>query len=189
MWGGKFDNRAPDLADAWGGIQRTNVLTQIEKLTRATDPLLHADYQVLCNVVHPSVGGTLSFSSVFFLHETSAYAWNLFTHFSTSVRQGEIVTIQAMVQESLVRTAVIAVAILVGTLDDALRLVDDVGLTTGAPALATRDYWRKIVPMGRNEPCPCRSGLKVKKCSHRWENPAPGIVDHFAPRAPEPAKA
>jgi hypothetical protein len=34
-------------------------------------------------------------------------------------------------------------------LDQALRLIDDIGLTTNAPAMATFEYWRNIRRLGR----------------------------------------
>lgn len=68
-------------------------------------------------------------------------------------------------------------------MDAALRVVDDVGLTTGAAELADFDYWRAIKPAARNEPCPCRSGQKAKNCGHEWGGPAPAVPSTFMPEA------
>jgi hypothetical protein len=179
MWGGKFDGRVPDLAESWGGIERVNVLTQVERLGRATTPLVQHDYQWLCNAVHPSVGGTLAFSSPFVLHDTKTHAFNWFAPFPMHLEQSGTVSSVDTVHAALARTAIIAVDVLMRTLDDVLRLIDDIGLTTGAPARATFAYWRRVVSTGRNQPCPCRSGRKVKECLHRWQDAAPTVVERF----------
>jgi hypothetical protein len=52
MWGGKFDNKVPDLPKMPERLQRTNVLGSIEKLQRVTSATLQSDYQWLCNAAH-----------------------------------------------------------------------------------------------------------------------------------------
>ena len=52
--GGKFDDNAPELQETYGRIKRSNVLTAVEKLSRAFGSTWQEDYQWLCNVVHPS---------------------------------------------------------------------------------------------------------------------------------------
>jgi hypothetical protein len=47
--GSKVDDRAPELKEAWGRVQRSNVLGQVEKLGRAAGGSLQNDYQWLCN--------------------------------------------------------------------------------------------------------------------------------------------
>jgi hypothetical protein len=59
MWGAKFDRNVPELAKRWAVFPRTNILSHIEKLARATKEPVQEDYQWLCNTVHPSVGGWL----------------------------------------------------------------------------------------------------------------------------------
>lgn len=44
-WGSKFDKRAQDLAETWGKFQRANVLSQIERLAKASNRSLQDDYQ------------------------------------------------------------------------------------------------------------------------------------------------
>src|SRR5437016_1453636 len=37
IWGAKFDKKMPDLAEKFRQLERTNVLTQIDKLDRVTE--------------------------------------------------------------------------------------------------------------------------------------------------------
>jgi len=53
-------------------------------------------------------------------------------------------------------------------LDDALRLCDDIALTTRVPHIARTPYWRAVVAADRNSQCVCRSGKKTKACRHEW---------------------
>jgi hypothetical protein len=83
------------------------------------------------------------------------------------------------IETALVRSASLAVDVLTRTLDDALKIIDDVALTTGAPRMASFSYWRKLTQKGQNSLCPCRSGRKVKHCLHRWSDDPPEVVERF----------
>jgi hypothetical protein len=85
--GAKFDDKAPDLA-RWP-FQRPSVLKQIEKLARTTDYQLQEDYQWLCNAVHPSVGGMLSFTAPLLAHEKKTHAFHVVCEDPTRLRLGE----------------------------------------------------------------------------------------------------
>jgi hypothetical protein len=82
---------------------------------------------------------------------------------------------------AIARTAILAVDVLEKSLDDALKVIDDIGLTTKAPLMASFAYWRNLVAKreARNASCPCRSGRKVRRCLHRWTDPAPSVVERF----------
>ena len=43
-----------------------------------------------------------------------------------------------------------------------LRIIDDIGLTTHAPDMASFAYWRQVNQKGQNSMCPCWSGEKGK---------------------------
>src|SRR5258707_6091874 len=49
---------------------------------------------------------------------------------------------EATIQTALARSATLAVDVLEKTLDGALKIIDDIGLTTKAPKMANFDYWR-----------------------------------------------
>lgn len=180
---GKFDDRVPELAKLWGRNPRTNVLTQVEKLGKATtSPVsLQEDYQWLCNAVHPSVGGTLAFASPVQKHVTKAFSFAWYAPFPMHFQQGEVRESERTIQAAIARTAVMAIEVLLTTFDETLRIIDDVALTTRAPKFATFKYWRMVVSVDRNKPCPCRSGRKAKLCLHRWCDPAPSVSEQFAP--------
>ena len=198
LWGSKFNDKVPHLEKAYGRVQRTNVLSQIDKLARATDSPLQEDYQWLCNAVHPSIGGMLAFAAPIMGYSTESFAFQWVSErpvtflpigagggdahvlFDTALsKRGAKDVRQTTIQDAIARSATLAVNVLERTLDDALRVIDDVGLTTRAPTMASFTYWRNIERKSGNQECPCRSGKKAKRCLHRWNDPVPTIADRF----------
>jgi hypothetical protein len=154
-WGAKFDTRSPDLKQTCGRINRQNVLTQIEKLTRATDSRIQNDYQWLCNAVHPSIGSVLVFTAPMLLHESDANFFQTVCGVGAHIQRpsGEVSRVST-IQEALARSAILAVNVLERTLDDALKVVDDIGLTTKAPRMASFNYWRNLGKAHGRASCP-----------------------------------
>jgi hypothetical protein len=209
LWGSKFDDRVPDLQKTYSKLQRTNVLTQIDKLGRVTDYPLLKDYQWLCNAVHPSLGGMLAFAAPIMGHETKTHAFQWVCEAPTSFRTVRLSRDkhymladtasflkdkdvkdavkeasdsefrETTIQDALARVAILAVEVLEKSLDDALKVIDDIGLTTKAPSMASFEYWRNLQPSHANASCPCRSGRKAKHCLHRWTDPAPTVIERF----------
>ncbi len=182
MWAAKFDKKVPDLVEQFQLWERTNVLTTINKLARATDPTVQSDYQWLCNAVHPSIGGLLAFASPMLVHKSQMYAFQTIAPFPISIlysRNPDKRIVEETIEVALVRAATLAVDVLTRTLDDALKIIDDVALTSGAPQVASFSYWRKIAQKGQNSLCPCRSGRKVRHCQHRWSDTPPEVVERF----------
>lgn len=180
QYGGKFNERVPELNRTWGMIERKNVLSQVEKLDRAVPQRrLQENYQILCNTVHPSVGGTLAMSGSGVMHESGTHILLWFGPTGVNYRD-EISAMnpEPIVLDAIVLAAVTAVEVMCKALDDALRLIDDVGLTTRASKLSTFDYWRKLVPQPK-QLCPCRSGRISRNCAHLWDKPAPVISKIF----------
>jgi hypothetical protein len=180
LLGSKFDDRAPDEKVLWGRVQRSNVLGQVDKLAKATGEQFQVDYQWLCNTVHPSLGNTLAFSAPPMVHKTRTHMIMALAGRPVHV-QGANGTVEAerTVQMATAQAVTTALRVLTSTLDAALRVVDDVGLTTGAPALSRDSYWRNLRSPERNDPCPCRSGRKGKRCRHVWGDLAPSIPDRL----------
>jgi SEC-C motif len=212
LWGSKFDDKAPNLKKTFGIVPRTNVLSQVEKLARATNCPLQEDYQWLCNAVHPSVGGLLAFAAPMQGHDTGSHAfqwvceipmvfkqiemnggkYNLLTTTGTSSASPFVPEArETTLADAVARSACLAVEVLERTLNDALKLVDDIGLTTSAPFMASFPYWRNVSRQSGNALCPCRSGKKAKHCLHRWSDPAPTICSRFDMQqvASDPSKA
>jgi hypothetical protein len=186
LWASKFDKRAATLATSYGRLQRTNILSYINNLARATNGPIHDDYQWLCNAVHPSIGGMLAFAAPLMGHNTKTHAFQWVCsepiHFTklphnTGQRGTNIPRYpheeeerEATVENALARVAIFSVDVIKIVLDQALRVIDDIGLTPNAPATAIFEYWRTIRNPGKNANCACRSGKKVKYCPHNWNN-------------------
>lgn len=120
------------------------------------------------------------FASPLMMHETRTHSLNWFARFPISIRGRGAPVEERTVEESVVRSAIRAVDVLEVVLDEALRVIDDIGLTTGAPRLATFSYWRSVSQGDRNERCPCWSGRKVKHCPHDWNTDAPEVSNAFS---------
>jgi hypothetical protein len=179
IWGARFDERVPELNQLWGRFKRSNVLGQVEKLGKAAGGDLQADYQWLCNTVHPSIGNTFVFCAPPFVHDTGTHMIQWFAGRAIHVERGGVIHVERTVQIATARAAARALTVLRRVLDDALRAIDDVALTTGAPAITRETYWRNIIRPERNELCPCRSGRKAKRCPHEWGDAAPTFPSSF----------
>lgn len=164
QFGAKFSDKAPEAAEVFGRQPRGNVLTAIEKLAKQYTGDLHTDYQWLCNTAHPSIGTALVFSAPPLGHETGTHLQRWFAGVPLTARWlhddgfDEEKFRDRSVPAATARACIAALEVLTLTLDTALRLIDDIGLTTGAPGLAEFTYWRALTPGARNEPCRCRSG-------------------------------
>lgn len=169
MFGSKF-TRSQELKATFGRFERTNVLGQIDKLAKRRAQTLTEDYEWLCNTVHPSIGNAFVFGGIWLHHSTgtNAEAWFAPKSLCLVDQDGDAEQIDRPVQSALARASAIALEVLSETFDDALHVVDDVALTTRAPELARRPYWRNIRRPGLYDLCPCRSGKKVKWCRHVW---------------------
>ena len=173
--GAKFDEKAPALQETYGSIKRSNVLTAVDKLTRAFGPTWQEDYQWLCNVVHPSVGNFLSFASPFMGHESGTHLVGWFSGRSLAVVSGDVNRRQEDVSTAIERAIDRSAHVLLSAGDDALKVLDDVGLSTRAAEISTFDYWRAVRIRDRQAPCPCRSGRRAYRCPHVLGQAGPSI--------------
>jgi SEC-C motif-containing protein len=178
QFGGLFDKRA-DQEKVVHAFERTHVLKQLEKLAKATSADLQTDYQWLCNTVHPSVGNTFAFGVSDEPHPAGTHRLIGFAGKQLPVSSNEDTEAGRLVQAVTARAVSASLRILTATFDAALHVVDDLGLTTRAPTVATFPYWRALRTTNRNDPCPCRSGRKVKHCVHAWGLPGPAIPESF----------
>jgi hypothetical protein len=178
--GAKFDDRAPEEKATWGKTSRSNVLGQIERLGKAGCVHLQSDYQWLCNTVHPSIGNKIAYTSPPLRHDTGTHAIQYYCGRPIHIQEGDgSVVADQTVGIATARGVTVAMRALRHTLDAALRVIDDLGLTSGAPALAREKCWRKIPTPRQDDACPCRSGRKVRDCRHAWGEPAPAIPPRF----------
>lgn len=127
--------------------ERKSVQTPIDRLTRV-DPSVGRTYDLLCNTVHPSVGGTFSYLAAM----GQIGPGEVQVEFRQRKVDGQ------RVETDDVLTAAIKAGIVGGlhwtteSLDDALRLCDDIALTTRVCHIARTPYWRSIVASDRNSP-------------------------------------
>ena len=182
MWGSKFDDRAPDLKRHYSSIQSPNVLTLMDKLAKACAAPIHEHYQWLCNAVHPSIGGMLTFAGPLLAHKERTAAMQSHAPFPIAFVPKGIdgeKRIEDTIERALVSAAVLSVDVLTQVLDDTLRFIDDVALTTRAPQASRTDYWRCLKAKPGRTPCPCRSGLLGNACQHTWRTEPPPITERF----------
>lgn len=177
--GGKFDDKVPDLQAVYGRVKRANVLGAVGKLTGTYGVTWAEDYQWLCNVVHPSVGNFFTFSSPALRHESGTHLLVWFAGgplkvVSSTGEERRVGIIEPAISRSGTRSA----RALLASLDDALRVLDDVALTTRAAEIATFDYWRNAAVRDTQAECPCRSGKRAYRCSdHRFGLAGPSLGD------------
>ncbi|MEV7428310.1 hypothetical protein AB0N29_01715 [Nocardioides sp. NPDC092400] len=175
--GAKFTDRVPDLQEAYGRVQRSNVLSAIDRLTRFYGADWQRDYQWLCNAVHPSIGNFLAFSSPALGHDSGTHTMWLLAgmplELVSATGSESVRTIQTAINRMLDRSA----ALLTTTLDAMIRLTDDVGLVTRAGRISPDRYWRDHRIVDRKQPCPCRSGRRASRCYHDWGDAGPSIPD------------
>ena len=182
VWGGRFDDKAP----AWQGtmfgqLSRTNVLSAVDKLARPLGPTWQEDFQLLCNVVHPSVGNFLGFALPIVEHESSSHILLGVSGKSTAIETSEGPQHQVAVPLAVGRTIARSSHVLLVAVRDALRVLDDVALTTRAGKLSVHTYWRAIRVADRQALCPCRSGERAYRCRHAFGEPGPTITPVATP--------
>jgi hypothetical protein len=89
------------------------------------------------------------------------------------------VTRENTIEAAIACATIVAIDVIEKTMDASLRFIDDIGLTTKAPRNANFPYWRNVKKVHGNNPCPCRSGLRSKQCSHLWSDAPPEIPRQF----------
>jgi hypothetical protein len=184
-WGAKFDERAPELKDSWGAFARSNVLGQVDKLSKAAGSSLQENYQWLCNTVHPSIGNTLAFSSHPLVHKTRTHALSWLSPDLAKISTEHEVHPERTIHIAIANAAIRSIEVLTTTLDISLRVIDDLALTTGAATVTPHQYWRNIVAAERNDQCPCRSTMKAKRCRHVWGEPSLLMNTEFPALTPD----
>ena len=161
--GGKFKTQ-----DFKPITDRRNVLTAVERLGKRGIANLAVEYDWLCNLAHPSFAATFAFAGPVVMGRTDSwlrYAEHPLEAFLDNDQIDDtIVTV-------LRSAAAQSLKLFTMEFDRAVRVLNDIALTTQAPRLAANDYWRRLVAGGRNDRCPCRSGRKVKVCRHEWGTP------------------
>lgn len=163
-------------ADSSGGLQATNVLTYIQGLARKTscnDVLRWYDW--LSDAAHPAFGARIGYASLPFVHDSKAVTRR---HYARSPMLLMTPNESTLLDSTIARYAAEALMLsndaTGAVLLQALAVVDDVGLTTGAAQLTTTRYWRALDKGRGTQPCPCGCGPSHQS-RHRWGTGAPQV--------------
>jgi hypothetical protein len=182
--GGKFKGEMPlDVRALYSEpLNRTNIQTCMDHLAKK-EPRVGLMYDVLCNAVHPSVASTITFMT----GVEAPYPGEGRVSFARE--GGGVSPISGKAVSTLSSTAdamEFATQIALETLDESLRTLDDLCLTTRIGVYKQATHWRTLKPAGRNERCPCRSGRKAKECPHEWGSEDAGELQEAAIRSRRP---
>jgi hypothetical protein len=151
-----------------------SVQTYVDKLAKQPGAERFKDYYTwLSNAAHPAVGSRIAYSGDVLLHNAGATMRRRITRRPTSLN-GKTDAQGFTIAHDAADATVLASDHGNQFLNDALRIVDDFGLTTAAPNLTKYTYWRGFQPVARNSQCPCGCG-KFKRNVHRWGEPAPPL--------------
>ncbi|QEM25589.1 hypothetical protein D6M20_01845 (plasmid) [Rhodococcus qingshengii] len=156
-----------------------NVQTYVDKLAKETgEPQFLKWYAWLSNSAHPAIGSRMAYASQPIVHTTGAVMRRRFSRRPTSIN-GRSEELDFLIAHQCADSTVAAVQVGLSLLSQALEIVDDIGLTTGAATLTRHTYWRNLKPVRGNRQCPCGKG-KWPACQHRWGGPTPAIaVEHL----------
>jgi hypothetical protein len=142
-------------------LRATNVMTYIQKLAKAVQkPEAEDWYDWLSDAAHPALGARLAYASDPAVHESNAVALATLARRPVPLRNidgtewGARNAIAPTATDALLLAAEVGEALLA----HGLRLVDDIGLTTGAATLTLHPYWRALRPVRGSRACPCGRG-------------------------------
>jgi len=158
--------------------QATNVLTYVKKLASATKNEQYAKwYDWLSDAAHPAFGARIALGASPLAHESGAVVVRYYARSPMHLESasGEKIDLPSTIALDAADATIAAGTVICSLLQQALRVVDDVGLTTAASTYTTRQYWRDFKPVRGSRQCPCGRG-KWGQCGHRWGSPAPNVV-------------
>lgn len=155
----------------------TNVLTYVQKLDKLSKSSKFSDwYDWLSDASHPAFGARLVYVTNPMRHASGATTIRFHSRSPLHLvgARGDRVEFTYDIDDRSRAALETCGSLLVEHLYAALKLVDDFGLTTTAPALTKRDYWRNLLPALSGDACPCGCGPWAKSL-HAWGSPAPSV--------------
>jgi hypothetical protein len=178
-WMGARFTKSKKLRDAFP-MQPTNAVTLVEKLNKISDYELLDAYEWLCNVAHPSLGGTMLYSATRMEGPLDTYG---VTYTSDRlVRTSESDSAQSEagdVRKAITGGGMAAFDSLVIAVRHAEMVVDDICLTAEIANRTVFNHYRLHQTPDRNQVCPCGSGQKAKRCDHSWGATAKRLPDRL----------
>lgn len=159
------------------GPSATNVLTYVSKLDKLSKSSKFSDwYDWLSDASHPAHGARLVYVTNPMRHESGAVVLRFHSRSPIHLvgprgdRNDFTYDIDAKARAALETCG----ALLFNHLYAALKLVDDFGLTTSAPSMTERSYWRNLLAALPGDECPCGCGPGAESL-HVWGAKAPSI--------------
>jgi hypothetical protein len=149
-----------------------NILTQLSRLEAATAGApIKSWYEWLSEASHPGLSSRLLYASSQHLHSSGGISMAWYSRLPLDADSIRANNVPQIIAYSIVSCA----EWLCDFLPSALRLVDDFGLTTRAPAWTSRQYFRSFSRLS-GQPCPCGCGGAI---AHSWGKPAPELPLRF----------
>lgn len=158
-------------------LKRTNVMTILEKFTKIVGKTVWADYEWLCDAVHPSFGSHTAYVATQGIHRAgTTMAADLARR--TDRARVHIAKIDPTVALAVLGVFSVSVDALLNEAGRLRWLIHDFGLTTGVAFCALELSFGAARPPAGAEACLCGSGLRFSACRHRWGEPSvpPGAV-------------
>lgn len=155
----------------------TNVLTYVSKLDKLSKSSKFSEwYDWLSDASHPAFGARLIYVTNPLRHASGASILRLHSRSPLHLvdHRGDRTDFTYDIEDKANAALETCGSLLVDHLYAALKLVDDFGLTTSAPALTERAYWRNFLPASPGDECPCGCGPWAESL-HVWGAEAPSI--------------
>lgn len=151
--------------------------------TRGSSTSLINDYELLCNVVHPSMGGFRLYSSPELSDSTQLFSYTEVgrkkgvSRYSDRDVSATEATPFGMFATSICTSAIAGVQIYVDILAWLVAIADDIALTTDVEKYTLHRSWR-YPETGINTVCQCGWG-RLGDCHHEWGCNGPVMPESF----------
>ena len=155
----------------------TNVLTYVSRLDKLSKSTKFTDwYDWLSDASHPALGARLVHVTNPMRHESGAVVLRFHSRSPLHLvgPRGDRTDFTYDIDTKARAALETCGALLFNYLYAALELVDDFGLTTSAPSMTERSYWRNLLPALPGDECPCGCGPWAESL-HAWGAKAPSI--------------
>jgi hypothetical protein len=154
---------------------RKNVMTLLSHGAKAAGlekKLVDDLYADLSDAAHPSMGSGQAYVTDFVIDPSEAQMeWEIFRGPGAVPDPRRETARKPEQAEAAARALYWSLETFVVAWPRFLRTVDDFGLTTEVCFRTNLRYWRRHGRPSPNDPCPCGSGRKWKKCAHDWGVP------------------
>ena len=163
----QFGSRVPELREKQPRLQRTNILTLMDKFSKRGGGRVSEVYDWLCDAVHPSFGFGTAFVTTQGVHASGTLLAADIAR-RAHIAPTRIDKIEPTIAYAVADAICVSIDELLVEMPRVRWLIDDFGLTTRAAFGSRIPGIGLTSEPGRNDLCPCGSGRKFKSCGHRW---------------------